>query len=140
MRCHRHYRACIEIHRLLRFIRKVRRAVLHLRDLGTGIMRVHPVRVWSLLLALAVHLTHRFAVLRIDARIRCQTLQIRHIAFACIAPHYRLHGRVGFERGRVNADGFALQRPCSATCFSTQLNTAWCVSLSISRLVRDTVT
>ena len=61
-------RAGLEIDRMLGFVRQVRPAVLHLRDLRVGIVRMRPVVIRSLLLPLPIDASQVLARRRLDAR------------------------------------------------------------------------
>jgi len=47
-------RASLKVHRVLRLVRQVRPAILHLRDPRFPVVRIHPVPVGQRLLALAI--------------------------------------------------------------------------------------
>ena len=61
-------RAGLQIDGMLGFVGQMRPAVFHLRDLGIGIVRVRPVLVRRLLLALAVQPRQVVTRRRLDAR------------------------------------------------------------------------
>src|SRR3954469_14343110 len=41
----------------------------------------------------------------------CQALQVPRVTLAGVAPYDGLHRRVGFQRGRIDADGLAFDEP-----------------------------
>ncbi len=73
-------------------------------------MWVHPLRIGHLLRSAAVHPPQRRCILGFDPFGLRQPLQVLRIAFPAVPPHDRPHGRVGFQRGGVNADRLALQQ------------------------------
>jgi len=87
----------------------MRGAILHLGHFGITVMRVHPLLIGGLLLALAIHTSHRGVIGGVDAGLLGQPSQIFHVSLAGVAPYDRAHGRVGFQRGRVDAYRLALQ-------------------------------
>ena len=109
LRGDRYNRTRVQIHRLLRLVGQVRGAMLHLHHFGVRIVRIHPLFIGRLLLALAIHAPHRRLVVRIDTRFRRQLPQILPVALACVATHDGAHRRVGFQRRCIDADGLALQ-------------------------------
>ena len=109
LRGDRHDGAGVQIHCLLGLVSQVRRAILHLGHFRVPVMRVYPLFVGSLLLPPAIHAPHRGVIASVDARLLGQPSQIFHVALAAVPPHDRAHRRVGFQRGRVDANRFALQ-------------------------------
>ena len=99
--------ARVHIHGVLFFVRKMRAAVLHLRDLRLGVERIVPIRVRPLLLALAIHTRQIFTRRRFDARRLGQVGEKLLVAAPVVAPHDRLHRRVRFQRRPVHTEGLA---------------------------------
>ncbi len=73
-------------------------------------MRIHPLLIRRLLFPLTIHPPHRLVIGAVDARLRRQPPQIFHVTLARVAPHNRTHRCIGFQRGRVDPDGFAFQQ------------------------------
>ena len=105
-----HDRAGLQIDGVLGLVRQVRAAVLHLRDLRVGIVRMRPVVVRALLLPLPIEPRQVLARRRLDARGLRELRQKLLIALARVAPHDAAQRRVRFQRGRVDADRLALHQ------------------------------
>jgi hypothetical protein len=88
----------------------VRPSILHARDLGFRVMRVDPLRVRSLLAPAPVHAPQRRFIGCLQPFGFRQTLQVIRVALLRVASHDRLHGRVGLQRRRVDADRFPFQQ------------------------------
>ena len=67
LHCHAQHRARVEVHRMLDLVRQVRSAILHLRDLRVGIVRVLPVVVRALVFPRFVELRQILTRRRLDA-------------------------------------------------------------------------
>ena len=89
---------------------------------------------------LAIHAEQRCCVLGVDTFGFGQTFQVRHVAFACIAAHDRLHGGVGFKVVESTPIVLPLIRQVCASRSNTKLKIRWWVSASIRRRVREMVT
>ena len=94
---------------MLSFVGHVRPAVFHLRDLRIGIPGMLPVFVRRLLLPLAIQPRQVLPRRRLDTRGLREPRQKLLIGFLRVPPHDAAHGGVGFQRGGVDRDGFALQ-------------------------------
>ncbi len=110
MRGHGDNGSGLHIHCILRFVSQRRAPVFQLCDLRFAVARTLPVFVGGLLPALAVHAAQCRPVRGIHAFGFGDSLQIPVVAFACIAPHNRLHRRVGFQRRRIHSDGLTLNQ------------------------------
>ncbi len=112
MQLGRHHRAGVQIHRVLGLVGQMRRAVLHLGDLGLGVALRNPIRVGKLL-ALALPLQTRQILGRgcLDAAFPGQALQHLPVAFAVGAPHDVPQRRVGLHGRGIDADALALDQP-----------------------------
>ena len=95
---------------MLRFVREVRPAILHLRDLRVGIVRVHPVFVRRLLPALAIQPRQGLTCRRLDPRGLGEPRQERLIALAGVTAHDAPHRGIGFQRRRVDRNRAAVQQ------------------------------
>ena len=91
------------------FVRHMRPAVLHLRDLGVRITGTPPVLIGGPLLPLAVEARQHLPRRGLDAGGRGEAGQIRLIVFPRIPSHDASHGGVGFQGGGVDRDRAALQ-------------------------------
>ena len=107
---HRDERTRLEIHGVLRLVREMRPAIFHLRDARVRIRRACPLLVRALLLPLAIEPRQGFARRRLDPRRLRQLREERDVAFARVPSHDAAHGRICFERRRVDADGLAAQQ------------------------------
>ena len=96
---------------MLGFVGQMRPAIFHLRDLRIGIVRVRPVFVRGLLLALPIEPRQVLARRRLDARRLREPRQKLLIALPGVAPHDAPHRGVRLERGRVDRDRLALEQP-----------------------------
>ena len=94
---------------MLGFMRQVRAAILHLRDLRIRIVWILPVVVGALLVPLAVQPGQLLARRSLDAGFSRQAFQKLFIGFARIPPHDRTQRRIGFQSGPVNGHRVALQ-------------------------------
>jgi len=92
---------------MLGFVRQVRAAVLHLRDLRVGVLRMRPVVVRPFLLPLPIEARQVRARRRLHARRLRQLRQKVLIALTGVAPNDTAQRRIRFQRRRVNADGLA---------------------------------
>ena len=108
----RHHRARVQIHRVLGLVGQMRRAILHLGDLGLGVALRNPIRVGKLL-ALALVLQTRQVLGRgcLDAAFPGQALQHLPVTFAVVAPHDVPQRRVGLHGRGIDADALALDQP-----------------------------
>ena len=90
----------------------MRRAVLHLGDLGLGVALRNPIRVGKLL-ALALPVQTRQVLGRgcLDPAFPGQALQHLPVAFAVVAPHDVPQRRVGLHGRGIDADALALDQP-----------------------------
>ena len=100
---------------------------------------MRPVVVRALLLPLPVEPRQILARRRLDARGLRQRRQKILIAFARVPPDDAAQGRVRFQRRGVHADRRALQQLRRREALSTHTKTAWWVSRSIRRRVREIV-
>ena len=107
---HPHDGARLQIHRVLGGVRQMRAAVLHLRDLRIGIVRVGPVLVRPLLLPLPVEPGQLGPRGRRDARRLREPRQPRLVRVARVPTHDASHRRVGFERRRVDPNRVPLHQ------------------------------
>ena len=128
---HPHDGARLQIHRVLGGVRQMRAAVLHLRDLRIGIVRMRPVLVRPLLLPFPIEPRQLDPRGRRDAR-RFESTRL--VRLARVPTHDAPHCRVGSVVASVCPSTGARASRCN-----THVNTAWCVSTSISRRVRDRV-
>ena len=104
-------RARLEVHRMLGFVGQMRPAVFHLRDLRIRIVRVRPVLIRRLLLPLPIQPRQVLPRRRLDARGLREPRQKLLIGFRRVPPHDAAHRGVGFQRGRIDRDGLALEEP-----------------------------
>ena len=95
---------------MLGFVREVRAAVLHLRDLRVRIERVLPVFVRRPLLPPPIESRQCLARRRPDARLRREPGQEFLVRLARVAADDAPHGGVGLQRCRVDRHGPALQQ------------------------------
>src|SRR3954454_10760752 len=86
-------------------------AVLQFGDLGLFVDRVFPVFVGTLVATLAIHAPQCCRIFGFDSFDFCQALQVPRVTLAGVAPYDGLHRRVGFQRGRIDADGLAFDEP-----------------------------
>jgi hypothetical protein len=92
---------------MLGLVGQVRSAIFHLRDLRVGIPGILPILVRGFLLALAVAARQLRACGSRAPRRLGEARQEFLIALPGVAAHNAAHGRVRFEHGGVNRDGFA---------------------------------
>ena len=104
-------RAGLQIDRMLGLVGQMRAAIFHLRDLRIRIVRVRPVFVRRLLLALPIQPRQVLPRRRLDARGLREPRQKLLIVFSRIAPHDAAHRRIGFERRRIDRHRLALEQP-----------------------------
>ena len=109
LQCHRDNRAGLHVDGMLGFVRQMRAAIFHLRDLRIGIVGVRPVCVRGLLLPLPIQSRQTLARGRLDPRGLRETRQKRLVALAGVPADDAAHRRVRLERRGVNRDGLALQ-------------------------------
>ena len=109
LQCHRQHRTGFQIHRMLRFVCKMRAAILHLRDLRIRVVRILPVVVGTLLLPLAIQLGQLLARESLDAGFLCQAFQKLFIGLPRVTPYDRAQRGIGFQRGPVYGDCVSLQ-------------------------------
>ena len=102
--------AGVQVDRMLGFVGQMRPAVFHLRDLRIGVVRVGPLLVRRLLLALLVHPCQVLARRGLDPRGRGEPGQKRLIALAGVAPHDAAHRGVRLERGGIDRHGLPLEQ------------------------------
>ena len=107
----REHRPRVEVDGLLLLVRQVRAPILHLRDLGVGLVRIHPLPIRTLLAPPPIQPRQLGARRRLDARGVRQLRQKRLVALAILAPHDRPQRRVRLQRRRVHADGLPLDQP-----------------------------
>ena len=107
----RQYQVAAQVHHVFRFVGQVCGTVFHLGDAAVWVGGRLPVVVTDLLVgALLVEAAQLFIRRVLDARLVGQTCQIRLPIFARIFAFNRLHGRVGFQCGRVNSDCLAFEK------------------------------
>ena len=107
---HRDQRAALQIDRMLGFVRQVRLAVFHFRDLRVRITGAGPLAVRGVLLPRAIKPRQDFARRRLDPRGCGEAGQIRLAGFPRVPAHDTPHGGVGLQRRRVDRDRPALQQ------------------------------
>ena len=113
----RHHRAGVQIHRVLRLVGQMGRAVLHLGDLGLGVAPGNPVLVRELLaLALAVQTRQVLGRGRLDTALLGQALQHPPVTLARVPSHDVAQRRVGLHGRGIHPDTIALDQ----TCFGNQ--------------------
>ena len=117
----------------------MRPAILHLCDLGVGIVRVRPVVIGPLLLASPIDPRQIGARRGPNAGRVHERRQKLLIALTGVTPNDAPQRRVRFERRPVDADRLALDQAGLLRHCSTQVKTARCVSSAISRRVREIV-
>ena len=103
---HRNDRAGLKIDGVLGLVRQMRAPVFHLRDAGIGIVRMCPVVIGALLLSLPIQTRQGRPRRRLDPRGLGQRRQKLVIALPGVAPYDAAHGRVRFERGRIDRQRF----------------------------------
>ena len=95
---------------MLLLVRKMR-AVLHLRDLGVGVVRVVPVVVRPLFLPFAIESRQVLSGGRLDAGTLGEIDQELLIAATVVPPNDGLHGGIRFQGRPIDADRLALDQP-----------------------------
>ena len=114
----RHDHARVEIDRMFGLIGEMRRAVLHLGDLGVRIGLARPILVRQLLaFALAVEPDQVVDRRRLDTALLGHLRQHLPIGLAVVAAHDRPQRGVGFHRRPIDANALALHQ----TAFGDQL-------------------
>ena len=104
-------RARLEVHGMLGFVGQMRPTIFHLRDLRIRIVRVRPLLIRRLLLPLAIQPRQVLTCRRLDTRGLREPCQKLVIGFLRVPPYDAAHRGVGFQSGRVDRDGLALQEP-----------------------------
>jgi hypothetical protein len=89
---------------------QMRPAILHLRDLGVGIVRMRPVVIRALPLALPIDARQIGTRGRSNARGLRERGQEFLIALAAIASHDAAQRRIRFQRRRVDAERLPLHQ------------------------------
>src|SRR6185437_13907007 len=107
VQCYRHHRAGLQIDRMLGLMREVRAAVLHLRDLRIGIMRIDPVLVGAFVGPLAIEFRQLLARGRLDSGFFRQLDQELFVRYASIAAYDRAQRRIRFQSRAI--DGTTLE-------------------------------
>ncbi len=107
---HRQDHAAVHVHRVLGFVRQMRRAIFHLGDLRVRIVRVLPVVVRAFFLAFSIKFGQIFPRRRLDAALLCQLREELLILLPVVAADDRTQRRVGFQRGAVHPDGLAFDQ------------------------------
>src|SRR6476469_297921 len=110
VQCYRHHRAGLQIDRMLGLMREVRAAVLHLRDLRIGIMRIDPVLVGAFVGPLAIEFRQLLARGRLDSGFFRQLDQELFVRYASIAAYDRAQRRIRFQSRAIDGDRVALQQ------------------------------
>ena len=95
---------------MLGFVGQMRASIFHLCNLRIRIVRVLPVVVVALFLALAVQLCQLFAGRRLDAGFFCKTSEKVIVTLTVIPADDRAQRGVGFQRGSVHGNGVAFQQ------------------------------
>jgi hypothetical protein len=103
-------RAGVEIDGVFGFVRQMRPAVLHLCDLGVGIVRMGPVVIRALLLPFPIDPRQVGARRRPDARGLGERSQKLLIALAAVSSHDASQRRIRFQRGGVDTDRLAFDQ------------------------------
>ena len=107
----RHDHARVEIDRMFGLVGKMRRAVLHLGDLGVRIGLARPIFVRQLLaFALAVEPDQVVDRRRLDAALLGHPRQHLAIGLAIVAAHDRPQRGVGLHRRAIDANALALHQ------------------------------
>ncbi len=134
-----HHRAGLQVHRMLGLVGQVLPPVFHLRDPRIRIVRMGPFGVRRLLLAGSVEPRQLGPRRRRNARRLGQPRQERRVVLARLAADDAAQRRIRLQRRRVDAHRLPRTKPASASCCSTQVNTASWVSTLSNRRVREIV-
>ncbi len=136
----------LQVHRLLRLVREVRAAILHLRDLGIRIVRILPLLVRQLLLPLAVETSQLRTSQRRQARSLCQATHELLVARTRIPTNDAAQRSVRLQRRRVHAHCLpryqtrlrqALKNPAEHLAVSLQIDQT--TSARNRRMIRRTL-
>ena len=117
-------RAGLEIDRMLGLVREMRPAVLHLGNLGVGIVRMAPVVIRAFLLPLPIDSRQIGARRRPDAGGLGERRQKLLIALAAVASDDAPQGGVRFQRRGIHADRLAFDQVGRTETLQTPVTSA----------------